>query len=326
MKQYHDAAQRILRDGELKKDRTGVGTLQVFGHSYECPLRVDEHGIIHDFPLVTTKKVFMRGTFEELMWKLSGNTNIRALVEKNVHIWTEWPFKNWLQKIGQWETFPMYVDEQKSDYSDEWKSKIQDFEQKIIGDDAFALEFGSLGKTYGYHFRHFGKVEHEGVVIQGGIDQLSIAIDKIINKPEDRRNIISLWNPHDNLHTLLPPCPCFYQFNVSDDGEHLDLMVYQRSCDVFLGVPFNTSQEALFLSLVAHVTGKKPRKLTHNFGDFHIYVNHLEQIKEQLARDIPPLPQLQIHKKTDDILGFKWEDVSILNYNPHPAIKAPVAV
>jgi thymidylate synthase len=259
------------------------------------------------------------------MWKLRGETNIRSLVQKKVRIWNEWPFKKWLQETGQFDKFKHFVDDAKSDYTDEWKSKMVEFEELIIEDGAFAEKWGELGETYGHNFRKFGRVVWNDQVVREGKDQLLISIDKIRNNPEDRRNIISLWDPYANEKSLLPPCPCFYQVFGNQKG-YLHMNLYQRSCDTFLGVPFNTSQDSLFLILLAKVTNRKPKIFNHFFGDMHIYNNHSEQVQTQLQRDPRPLPSLKVNRETDNIFDFVFEDLELIGYNPHPAIKAPVAV
>ncbi len=325
MKQYLEAARKILEQGYVTGDRTGVGTIALPGYAYQCEMIMDDQGIVHNYPLLTTKKVFLRGTFEELMWKLRGETNIRSLVEKGVRIWNEWPLKKWLKETGQWDTFKHFVDDEKSDYTDEWKLKMQEFEKLILGDDGFAEQWGELGETYGHNFRKFGRVVHKGKIVRPGIDQLMVTIDKIHNNPEDRRNIISLWDPYANQNSLLPPCPCFYQV-FANQKEYLHMNLYQRSCDTFLGVPFNTSQDSLFLILLAKVTGRKPKIFNHFFGDMHFYQNHLKQIRSQLEREPFPLPSIRINRETSNILDFKWEDIELIGYQSHPVIKAPVAV
>ena len=346
MTNYLNLLKTILEKGYYTGDRTGVGTQALPGYAYQTEMTMDEQGIIHNFPLLTTKKVFLRGTFEELMWKLRGETNIRSLIEKDVHIWTEWPFKKWLEATGKINSFPWYADDQKSDWSPEWKSLIYEFEQKILHDEEFAEQWGNLGPTYGHHMRNFGEIrgkqvsgkflshatqaglaiQEDDIIVQG-IDQLSAVIDAINNKPTDRRIIMSLWNPHDNKNTLLPPCPCFYQFFANQEG-YLHLNVYQRSCDVFLGVPFNDSQDALMLILSAITNGRKPSSFWHFFGDVHIYNNHRKQVDLQLSREPRPLPSLHIKTIKDHILDYTWDDIkdALIGYDPHPGIKAPVAV
>lgn len=324
MKQYLEMLQKIMDEGYFTGDRTGVGTQALPGHHYQIKMKMDDDGVIHDFPMLTTKKIFLRGAFEELMWKLRGETNIASLVEKGVHIWSEWPFKKWLQATGEINNFEWYVDGEKSAYTEEWKRRLHEFEQMVINDPN-SRHWGDLGPTYGHHMRNFGQVLSGNEVITTGIDQLGQVINAIRNNPSDRRIIMSLWNPHDNKNTLLPPCPCFYQFFANQEG-YLHLNVYQRSCDSFLGVPFNDSQDALLLILLAKITGRKPGSFNHTFGDVHIYNNHRKQVEKQLTREPGSLPSIRINRETDNIHDFIWDDVEIIGYDPQPGIKAPVAV
>ena len=344
MKQYLDLLQAILDNGVKTGDRTGTGTITLPGYHYLCEMWKDETGEIRNFPLLTTKKMSLKSVFEELIWKLNGDTNIRFLVEHKNHIWTEWPFKKWLQETGQTELLKnMWKDEQKSDYTDEWKAAKKGFEEKILSDEEFCKKWGELGHTYGYQFRHFGEITFDDFdedmkdclifSIDGpmphpfieGRDQLMLAIDKIKNKPEDRRIIISLWNPMDEEKTLLPPCPCFYQFFANEPGM-LHLNLYQRSCDTFLGVPYNTAQDALFLCLMAHVTGRKPGRFNHFFGDAHIYLNLVDQVKEQLTRTPHPLPSIRLNPDVKNILDFTWNDIELIGYEHDDHIKGAVSI
>ena len=344
MKQYLDLLQAILDNGVKTGDRTGTGTITLPGYHYLCEMWKDETGEIHNLPLLTTKKMSLKSVFEELIWKLNGDTNIRFLVEHKNHIWTEWPFKKWLQETGQTELLKnMWKDEQKSDYTDEWKAAKKGFEEKILSDEEFCKKWGELGHTYGYQFRHFGEITFDDFdedmkdclifSIDGpmphpfieGRDQLMLAIDKIKNKPEDRRIIISLWNPMDEEKTLLPPCPCFYQFFANEPGM-LHLNLYQRSCDTFLGVPYNTAQDALFLCLMAHVTGRKPGRFNHFFGDAHIYLNLVDQVKEQLTRTPHPLPSIRLNPDVKNILDFTWNDIELIGYEHDDHIKGAVSI
>ena len=344
MKQYLELLQAILDNGVKTGDRTGTGTYTLPGYHYTCEMQKDEEGLIHNFPLLTTKKMSLKSVFEELIWKLRGDTNIRFLVEHNNHIWTEWPFKKWLEETGQTEILAnMWKDDQKSDYTDEWKSTKKKFEEKILNDDEFCKKWGELGRTYGHQFRRFGEIKlsdfdsdiqealffgFDGPMpspfIQGK-DQLMLALDKIKNKPEDRRIIISLWNPADENKTLLPPCPCFYQFLANETGM-LHLNLYQRSCDTFLGVPYNTAQDALFLCLMAHVTGRKPGRFNHFFGDAHIYLNLVDQVKEQLTRTPHPLPSIRLNPDVKNILDFTWDDIELIGYEHDDHIKGAVSI
>lgn len=344
MQQYLDMLKEILVYGYNTGDRTGVGTRALPGYSYRVKLYMDDDGIVHNYPLLTTKKVFLRGTFEELMWKLSGETNIRSLIAKNVHIWSEWPFLNWLKATGEADKFQWYIDDKKTDYSDEWKRRMKEFESMIMNDDDFSAKWADLGPTYGHHMRYFGEkllrdmpptfadalkmtipgIKEDTIIIPG-VDQVASVIDKIRNKPEDRRIIMTLWNPADNPYTLLPPCPCFYQIFANQPG-YLHMNVYQRSCDSFLGVPFNDSQDALLLILLAKITNRKPGMFNHFFGDVHIYNNHRDQIDLQLSRDPRPLPSIRVNHETDILTDFTYGDIELIGYNPHPKIPAPVAV
>ena len=343
MKQYLELLQAILDNGVKTGDRTGTGTYTLPGYHYVCEMQKDEEGIIHNFPLLTTKRMSLKSVFEELIWKLRGDTNIRFLVEHNNHIWTEWPFKKWLQETERTDLLNnMWKDDQKSDYTDEWKTAKMDFEDKILTDDEFCKKWGELGRTYGHQFRRFGEVRfsdfnsdlrveifigmdwYSDVFIQGK-DQLMIALDKIKNNPEDRRIIISLWNPADENKTLLPPCPCFYQFLANEPGM-LHLNLYQRSCDTFLGVPYNTAQDALFLCMMAHVTGRKPGRFNHFFGDAHIYLNLVNQVKEQLTRTPHPLPSIRLNPGVKNILDFTWDDIELIGYEHDAGIKGAVSI
>ena len=331
MKQYLGLLQTILDNGEESVDRTGTGTLRIPGYHYACKMNKDENGVIHNYPLLTTKKMSLKSVFEELIWKLHGETNIQFLVEHKNHIWTEWPFKKWLQETGQTELLKhMWKDEQKSDYTDIWKTAKKVFEEKIIKDDKFCKQWGELGRTYGFQFRHHGEIRAEcpGIinnVVYPGVDQLMNAIDMIKENPESRRIIIDLWNPKDVNQTLLPPCPCFYQFLAYSSGT-LHLNMFQRSCDTFLGVPYNTAQDAMFLCIVAHVTGYKPGTFNHFFGDAHIYLNHIDQVKEQLTRTPHPLPSIRLNPEVKNILDFTWDDIELIGYEHDGPIKGAVSI
>lgn len=344
MRQYLDLLQAILDNGVSTGDRTGTGTFTLPGYHYTCEMSLDENGVIHNFPLLTTKKMSLKSVFEELIWKLHGDTNIRWLIQHKNHIWTEWPFKKWLQETGQSDLLNhMWKDDEKSDYTDEWKKRKQEFEEQILTNDTFCQKWGGLGRTYGHHFRNFGEVtmsdfepEIQEALFYGldgpiprpmikGKDQLMDAIDLIKNNPENRRIIISLWNPQDVDKTLLPPCPCFYQFFANEPGM-LHLNMYQRSCDTFLGVPYNTAQDALFLCLMAHVTGRKPGRFNHFFGDAHIYLNHIDQVKEQIARTPHKLPSIKLNPDVKNILDFTWDDIQLIGYEHDEGIKGAVSI
>jgi len=361
MQQYLNLLQAILGNGVQTGDRTGTGTMTLPGYHYQVKLNQDEDGVIHGFPLLTTKKMSLKSVFEELIWKLRGDTNIRFLVQNGNHIWTEWPFKKWLQETGQQAIIDrMWKDEEKSDYSDKWKQKKSEFEAKILADEpikiasrvemasdlyqttSFAKKWGELGRTYGHQFRRFGEVcfnDFDGETREDlflafdhiprhfceGKDQLMDAIELIKHNPENCRIIISLWNPQDVDKTLLPPCPCFYQFFANQEG-YLHLNMYQRSCDSFLGVPYNTAQDSLFLCLMAQVTGRKPGIFNHFFGDVHIYLNHIDQVKQQLQRIPGELPSIRLNPEIKNILDFKRSDIELLNYDPQEHIRGAVSI
>ncbi|MDN5200066.1 thymidylate synthase [Fulvivirgaceae bacterium BMA10] len=264
MKQYLDLIQRILDTGTKKEDRTGTGTLSVFGHQ----MRFD---LSEGFPLVTTKKVHMRSITHELLWFLKGDTNIQYLKDNGVSIWDEW-----------------------------------------------ADEEGNLGPVYGSQWRSWPTPDGRK------IDQISQIIDQIKNNPDSRRIIVSAWNVSEIEKMALPPCHAFFQFYVSDGK--LSCQLYQRSADVFLGVPFNIASYAMLTMMVAQVCNLKPGDFVHTFGDAHLYSNHLEQAELQLTRDTRPLPQLRLNPEIKNIFDFTYEDIKVENYDPHPHIKAAVAI
>ena len=305
MKQYLDLLRDIRDNGTTKTDRTGTGTKSVFGRQ----LRFD---LSEGFPAVTTKKLYMRAIVHELLWFLQGSTNIKYLVDNDVHIWDEWPYRAYLKKQGL--TVPESA-------SDEWKEGIKDFTQKIKDDDIFAAEHGELGPVYGSQWRHWP--DGNG----GHIDQIQQAIDMIKNTPDSRRIIVSAWNVaeiDEMAKAGLPPCHSLFQFYVADGK--LSCQLYQRSADTFLGVPFNIASYALLVHMVAQVTGLKVGDFVHTFGDTHLYLNHLEQVDEQLSREPKPLPTLWLNPDVTSIFDFKFEDIRLENYESWPAIKAPIAV
>ncbi len=287
MKQYLDFLQHILNKGSQKPDRTDVGIISTFGYQ----MRFD---LTEGFPLLTTKKVHFKSIVHELLWFISGDTNIKYLVDNNVRIWNEWPFKNY-QKTP--------------DYQGE---TMAEFVEKIKTDLDFAKKHGNLGPVYGKQWRDFF-----------GYDQLMNIIDQIKTNPQSRRLIVSSWNPAELSSMALPPCHMMFQFYVIDN--RLSLQMYQRSADAFLGVPFNIASYALLLMMVAKVCGLVPHEFVHTIGDAHIYLNHLEQVHMQLSRTPRPLPKLVLADKST-IEDFKYEDIILENYNPHPSIKGKVAV
>jgi len=290
MKQYLDMAKYVLEHGIERNDRTGTGTISTFG--YQTRYNLEE-----GFPLLTTKKVHWKSVAVELLWFISGSTNIQPLVKEKVRIWNEWPYEKFKK-------------------SPEYKGEtIDEFVQKVIEDDAFAKKFGDLGPVYGKQWRDFF-----------GVDQLMNVIDSIKNNPFSRRHIMVAYNPAQVEDMALPPCHAFVQFYVSADGKKLSLQLYQRSADVFLGVPFNIASYSLLLMMVAQVCGLQPYEMVHTFGDIHIYKDHLEQIHEQLSREPKPLPQVKLNPEIKDIRDFKYEDIELIGYDPHPLIKGKVSV
>lgn len=298
MKQYLELLQKIMDEGVDKADRTGVGTRSVFG----AQARFD---LSQGFPLLTTKKMFLKGIIHELIWFVRGETNIKYLVDNGVGIWNEWPYQKYLEANGLADKYPKYTLE--------WTEKLKEFVGNIKNDEAFAKEWGKLGPVYGKQWRDFG-----------GVDQLMDVIKRIKTNPNDRRMIVSAWNPPEIPQMALPPCHLLFQFYVADGK--LSLQMYQRSCDTFLGVPFNITSYSLLLMMVAQVTGLKPGTFVHVYGDLHIYNNHFEQVKEQLSREPRKLPTMKLNSSVRNIEDFKYEDFTLEDYDPHPAIKAPIAV
>ena len=301
MKQYLDLMRHIRDSGVRKEDRTGTGTMSVFGYQMRFPL---EEG----FPLVTTKKVHLKSIIHELLWFIRGDTNIRYLVQNGVNIWNDWPFQNWLKETKQ--------DKEYSMYSQAWRDKMKEFIERIKEDKKFSDQYGDLGPVYGQQWRNFQ-----------GIDQLNGLINDINKSPDSRRLIVSAWNPRDipvMEKSGLPPCHTLFQFYVAEGK--LSCQLYQRSADVFLGVPFNIASYALLTMMIAQATGLKLGDFVHTFGDAHLYVNHLEQVEEQLSRRPHALPNMQINPLVTNIFDFQYIDFQLNNYDPQPAISARVAV
>lgn len=290
MQNYLDLCRYVLEKGTKREDRTGTGTISTFGYQFRCNL---ENG----FPLLTTKKVYFKAVLGELLWIISGSTNIRPLVLQNIRIWNEWPYESYKKS---------------KDYQGE---TMDEFIQKIKDDEEFALKYGDLGPVYGKQWRD-----------SYGIDQLLEVEKSIKENPFSRRHIICAWNPSQIDQMALPPCHAFVQFYVSGDGKKLSCQLYQRSADLFLGVPFNIASYATLLIMMAHVTGLEPGEFIHTFGDVHIYLNLVDQVKTQLERTPRPLPQLKIKRKVDSILDFKFDDFELVGYDPYPKIEGKVSV
>ena len=301
MKQYLDLMRHVKNNGIRKEDRTGTGTISAFGYQ----MRFD---LSEGFPLVTTKKVHLKSIIYELLWFIQGDTNIKFLVKNGVNIWNDWPFQNWLKETKQDKKYSMY--------SQAWRDKMKEFIERIKEDKKFSDQYGNLGPVYGQQWRNFQ-----------GIDQLNGLINDINKSPDSRRLIVSAWNPKDipvMEKSGLPPCHTLFQFYVAEGK--LSCQLYQRSADVFLGVPFNIASYALLTMMIAQVTGLQLGDFVHTFGDAHLYVNHLEQVEEQLSRRPHALPNMQINPLVTNIFDFQYIDFQLNNYAPQPPIPARVAV
>jgi thymidylate synthase len=301
---YEDLLGHILKHGDKTTDRTGVGTLSVFG----AQMRYD---LSEYFPLLTTKKVFTRLVIEELLWMLSGDSNIERLVRSDVHIWDEWPFRHFLQEVK------LPIPEPNSDA---WNKQMKEFTDRIAKYPEFAKKWGELGPVYGYQWRHWPTPDG------GEVDQISRALDMIKNSPDSRRIIVSAWNAADIEEMAiagLPPCHCLFQFYVADGK--LSCQLYQRSCDMFLGVPFNIASYSFLTYMMAQQAGLEPGEFIWTGGDCHIYMNHIEQVKQQIKRKPRSYPTLKLNQ-AEDIFSYTVDDFVIENYDPHPPIKAPIAV
>lgn len=356
-KEYFRLLKTILENGRRKKNRTGVDTISVFGEQAKFDINLDA------FPILTTKKVFFKGILHELLWFIKGDTNIKYLVDNNVHIWDEWAYKKYKDTFGLAHTALV-----KQPNCGPCEPASQDeFIQKIKDDEKFAKKFGELGEgTYGGMWRAFPyankgdreEYNSDGELAYGlcTVDQLKKVVDKLKSNPDDRRMIISAWHPYWVDHCALPPCHCLFHFNTEEltFGERLDLyyrsnvlnksvspsdeelliipkrklncLLYQRSCDTFLGVPFNITSYCLLTAMIAHCVNMVPGVFTHTYGDLHIYDNHMEQIKIQLSRQPKELPKLWINPDKKDLFSLTYNDIRLEDYNPHPAIKADVAV
>ncbi|GBG94868.1 thymidylate synthase [Ligilactobacillus salitolerans] len=311
---YLQLIRDILDHGHFKGDRTGTGTTSLFGYQ----MRFD---LSQGFPLLTTKKVPFGLIKSELLWFLRGDTNIQFLLQHNNHIWDEWAFENWTKSTdyqGPDMTNFGLRSQSDSQFKAEYLQQKNDFCQKIIADDDFAAKFGNLGDVYGAQWRRWQTRNHQT------IDQIQNVIEQIKTTPDSRRMIVTAWNPEDVPSAALPPCHTLFQFYVVDGK--LSCQLYQRSGDVFLGVPFNIASYALLTHLIARETGLEVGEFVHTLGDAHIYSNHLDQVKEQLSRQPNESPQLWLNPAKKNLADFTTEDIKVQGYEAWPAIKAPVAV
>lgn len=304
---YLDLIERIKNEGSQKGDRTGTGTLSIFGHQ----MRFD---LSKGFPLLTTKKVPIKAIIHELIWFVRGDSNLKYLADNNVHIWDEWPYKAYLIR----NNIPV-----PPTGSDEWNTGIKEFIEKIKTDESFAKDYGNLGPIYGYQWRNWPKPDG------GHIDQLKNVVDQLKKNQNDRRMIVSAWNVADideMAKAGLPPCHCLFQFYVANGK--LSCQLYQRSCDTFLGVPFNIASYSILIMMIAQVTGLEPGEFVWTGGDVHLYNNHMDQVEIQLSRrqDIRPMPKMKINPEIKNIEDFTINDFELVDYNPHEAIRAPIAV
>ena len=298
MKQYLDLLTRIKTEGAVKTDRTGTGTKSVFGHQ----MRFD---LSQGFPLLTTKKVFLKGIIHELLWFLNGDTNIKYLVDNGVHIWDNDAYRYYNELCVKEGVLPVTMEE------------FLRAAQEGIDSPIEGYKFGDLNHVYGYQWRSWPRSNGEA------IDQIQQAVDLIKNNPDSRRIIVSAWNVADVEKMALPPCHTLFQFYVADGK--LSCMLYQRSADTFLGVPFNIASYALLTMMMAQVCGLEAGEFVHTLGDTHLYLNHLEQVDEQLSRTPRALPKMHINPDVKSIFDFKYEDFALEGYDPYPTIKAPMS-
>ena len=298
MKQYLDLLARIKNEGIVKTDRTGTGTKSVFGHQ----MRFD---LSQGFPLLTTKKVFLKGVIHELLWFLNGDTNIKDLVDNGVHIWDNDAYRYYNELCVKEGVLPVSMEE------------FLRAAQESIDSPIDGYKFGDLNHVYGYQWRSWPRPNGEA------IDQIQQAVDLIKRNPDSRRIIVSAWNVADVEKMALPPCHTLFQFYVADGK--LSCMLYQRSADTFLGVPFNIASYALLTMMMAQVCGLEPGEFVHTTGDTHLYLNHMEQVDEQLSRTPRALPKMRLNPNVKSVFDFKYEDFTLEGYDPYPTIKAPMS-
>ena len=313
MKQYLELCEHVLENGTKKEDRTGTGTYSTFGYQMRFDLN-------EGFPLLTTKKTAFRLIASELLWFLKGDTNVKTLIKERNPIWDEWAFEQWVDSeeydgpdmtnFGRRAT-------KDAEFAKVYKEQMNLFRQRVLEDDEFATKYADLGPVYGKQWRSWTTGE-------GSIDQIANLIDGLKNNPDSRRHIVTAWNPSEVEDMALPPCHALFQFYVSDGK--LSCQLYQRSADIFLGVPFNIASYALLVHLIAEECGLGVGEFIHTLGDAHIYSNHVNQVKEQLERNPKELPTLKLNLEGKTIFELETSDINIENYDPYPRIKAPIAV
>ncbi len=292
MKAYHELIERVLAEGVKKEDRTGTGTVSVFGHQMRFNLQ-------EGFPMMTTKKLHLKSILHELIWFIRGETNIRYLCQHGVRIWDDWPYAKYKAS---------------SDFQGE---DIRAFAARVAEDAAFAAQWGELGPVYGHQWRSWPGPN-------GAVDQLKQVLEDLRRNPDSRRHIVSAWNPGYIDQMALPPCHAFFQFYVADGK--LSCQLYQRSADIFLGVPFNIASYALLVHFMARDLGLEVGDFVHTLGDAHIYSNHLDQVKLQISREPRALPSLWLNPEVTSLFDFTYDDVRLDGYDPHPHIAGAVAV
>lgn len=313
MKTYHDLVRTVLEQGHRKTDRTGVGTLSLFGYQMR-------YNLAEGFPILTTKRVPFGLIKSELLWFLRGDTNIRYLLEHNNHIWDEWAFERYVKSDDytgpDMTNFGIRCLEDEA-FNDIYQAEMAKFQERILADEEFAKQHGDLGNVYGKQWRAWQMRNGET------LDQIAQVIDQIKHTPDSRRLMVSAWNPEDVPNMALPPCHSLFQFYVNDGK--LSCQLYQRSADIFLGVPFNIASYALLTHLIARECGLEVGEFVHTLGDAHLYLNHLDAVETLLSRDTRALPQLIID--TDAAFNeIDSQDICLEGYQPHPTIKAPIAV
>lgn len=311
---YIELCKHVLETGTKRSDRTNTGTYSVFGHQMRFDLK-------QGFPLLTTKRVPFHLVASELLWFMKGDTNIRYLLQHNNRIWNEWAFKKWVESEeydGPDMTDFGIRSQKDAAFKEQYDEQMTRFETYILEDDAFAKKYGDLGNVYGKQWRDWKTSQGDT------IDQLKEVIEAIKTNPNSRRHIVSAWNPEDVPHMALPPCHTLFQFYVAEGK--LSCQLYQRSADIFLGVPFNIASYALLTHLIAHECGLEVGEFVHTLGDAHIYSNHVDQINTQIERSIRPFPTLTINKEKSSVFDFDVDDFTIEGYDPHPGIKGIIAV